>query len=56
MKQTKKDFDAVKMMRDIRDRLSKKYSKSSTAFKEDMEKMNKKYGIQSKRAKTKSVV
>jgi hypothetical protein len=55
MKQTKKIFDAVKMMRTIRDRLSKKYVSNPSAFKDDLDKINKKYGIHSKERKVKKI-
>ncbi len=40
-----KKFDAVKMMREIRDRLSVKYSENPDAEKRDLEKIREKYGI-----------
>ena len=41
----KKEFDAVKMMREIRDNLSKKYTEDPEAEKKDLEEIRKKYGI-----------
>lgn len=55
MKKIKKDFDAVKSMRTIRDRLSAKYLKDASAFKEEIKKINKKYGIPEKSYKIKSL-
>ena len=40
-----KEFDAVKMMRDIRDRLSIKYAEDPDAEEKDLEKIRKKYKI-----------
>lgn len=40
-----KKFDAVKMMREIRDKLSKRYSEDPEAEKRDLEGIRKKYGI-----------
>ncbi|MBU7044810.1 MAG: hypothetical protein HXS54_00115 [Theionarchaea archaeon] len=40
-----KEFDAVKMMRDIRDRLSIKYAEDPDAEERDLEKIRKKYKI-----------
>ena len=40
-----KEFDAVKMMRDIRDRLSMKYAENPDAEERDLEKIREKYGI-----------
>ena len=40
-----KKFDAVKMMRDIRDRLSMKYAENPDAEERDLEKIREKYGI-----------
>lgn len=48
MNKIKKEFDAVKSMRTIRDRLSIKYLNDSAAFKEDIKKINKKYKIPTK--------
>jgi len=55
MKKINKEFDAVKSMRAIRDKMSIKYSKNPEAFKEDLKKINKKYGITEKSKKVKSV-
>jgi hypothetical protein len=41
----KKECDAVKMMREIRDTLSKKYTEDPEAEKKDLEEIRKKYGI-----------
>jgi hypothetical protein len=38
-----KEFDAVKMMRDIREKLSKKYWNHPDVLKKDMEAIRKKY-------------
>lgn len=43
-----KKFDAVKMMREIRDKLSKIYSKDPEVEKRDLQKIRKKYGIREK--------
>jgi len=40
-----KEFDAVKMMREIRNGLSKKYIEDPEAEKRDLEEIRKKYGI-----------
>lgn len=40
-----KKFDAVKMMREIRDSLSKRYNEDPEAEKRDLEEIWKKYGI-----------
>ncbi len=40
-----KEFDAVKMMRDIRDRLCIKYTRDSDSEKRDLEEIRKNYGI-----------
>jgi len=40
-----KEFDAVKMMREIRDRLSMKYTEDPDAEKRDLEEIRKKYRI-----------
>jgi hypothetical protein len=52
MKKKEKSIDAVKMMRDIRDRLSEKYYKNSDALFKDMEKIRKKYKLNSKTVKS----
>ena len=41
----KKNFDAVKMMRDIRDRLSNRYLDNPEIEDEDLQAIRKKYGI-----------
>ena len=48
-KAKQKKFDAVKMMRDIRDALSKKYSKHPESQTADLEAIRKKYGIKKRR-------
>jgi len=40
-----KEFDAVKMMREIRNGLSKEYIEGPDAEKRDLEEIRKKYGI-----------
>ena len=40
-----KKIDAVKMMREIRDKLSEKYSENPGLEKRDLEEIRKKYGI-----------
>ncbi len=40
-----KKFDAVRMMREIRDKLSKRYSEDPEAEKRDLQGIRKKYGI-----------
>ncbi|MBA7554428.1 hypothetical protein ES705_47048 [subsurface metagenome] len=40
-----KEFDAVKMMREIRDKLSKRYGEDPEAEKRDLQDVRKKYGI-----------
>ena len=42
---TNKQFDAVKMMRDIREKLSEKYWKHPDILKMEMEEIRKKYHI-----------
>ncbi len=50
MKSNKKEkkFDSVNMMREIRDKLSKKYSREPDKEMYDLEKIRAKYGINSK--------
>ncbi len=43
-----KKFDSVRMMREIRDKLSKKYSQNFNQETEDLEKIRTKYKIKSK--------
>ena len=45
MKTKEKEFDAVKMMRDIRDRLSERWSKNPELEMKDLEEIRKKYNI-----------
>ena len=40
-----KSFDAVKMMREIRDKLSERYSNNPELEEEDLQEIRKKYGI-----------
>jgi len=40
-----KKFDAVRMMREVRDKLSEIYSKDPEAEKRDLEAIRRKYGI-----------
>ncbi|HEY5123901.1 MAG TPA: hypothetical protein VIK14_09220 [Ignavibacteria bacterium] len=40
-----KKFDAVRMMRTIRDELNNKYLKNPDKYKKDLERINIKYGI-----------
>ena len=47
-KETKKKFDAVAMMRQIRDKLSQKYLENPIAEDEDLAQIRKKYGIKIK--------
>ncbi|MFA5330721.1 MAG: hypothetical protein WC384_23210 [Prolixibacteraceae bacterium] len=42
---TNKQFDAVKMMRDIREKLSEKYWKHPDILKQEMEAIRKKYKL-----------
>ena len=41
-----KKFDAVRMMREIRDKLSKRYSEDLEVEKRDLEDIRRKYGIE----------
>ncbi len=50
MKKVKK-FDAVKMMREVRDKLSKIYSKNPEAQTRDLQEIRAKYKIEVKRKK-----
>ena len=45
MKTEEKEFDAVKMMRDIRDKLSKKYLEHPELERKDLERIHKKYNM-----------
>jgi len=45
MKTKEKEFDAVKMMRDIRDRLSERWSNNPELEMKDLEEIRKKYNI-----------
>lgn len=52
MSKTKvKKFDAVKMMREIREKLSREYEKNPQKQKEDLESIRKKYGVKPKYAR-----
>ena len=42
-----KKFDAVKIMREIRDRLSRRYSEDPEAEERDLQKIRRKYNIKS---------
>jgi len=48
---TNKKFDAVKMMRDIREKLSEKYWKHPDILKQEMEEIRKKYHIKKTKLK-----
>ena len=48
-----KKFDTVKMMRDIRDKLAKKYLEDTELENKELEKIRKKYGLKSKKTKIK---
>ncbi|MDY6934681.1 MAG: hypothetical protein SVZ03_10760 [Spirochaetota bacterium] len=43
-----KEFDAVKMMREIRDKLTKQYSDNPDLEERDLQKIRKKYGIKTR--------
>jgi len=43
-----KEFDAVRMMREIRDKLSKRYARNPEAEKRDLEDIRRKYGKQNR--------
>lgn len=43
--ETYKEFDSVKMMRDIREKLSEKYWKQPDILKQEMEAIRKKYNL-----------
>jgi len=45
MNKSEKKFDAVKMMREIREKLSEKYWKHPEILKKDMELIQKKYNL-----------
>jgi hypothetical protein len=51
MKKKKEKIDAVKMMRDIRDRLSEKYYNNPEALHRDMERIRKKHKLTPKTVK-----
>ena len=40
-----KEFDAVRMMREIRDELSRSYIEDPSAVRRDLQEIRKKYGI-----------
>jgi hypothetical protein len=48
MKDKEKKYDSVKMMREIREKLSKKYSQNPNSELKDLEIVKKKYRIKSK--------
>lgn len=48
MKTKKKKFDAVKTMRDIRDKMGERYYQNIDLLFKDLEKVRKKYGIKTK--------
>jgi hypothetical protein len=48
MKKTEKQFDAVKMMRDIRAKLHKKYKGHPELRQAELEKIRKQYGFEQK--------
>ena len=45
MKTKEKKFDAVKMMRDIRDKLSERWAKNPELMMKDLEEVRKKYNL-----------
>ena len=47
-KKENKKYDAVKMMREIRDKLSKEYNKHPEKEEKDLMEIRRKYGIKSK--------
>lgn len=51
--ETNKKFDAVKMMRDIREKLSKKYWKHPDILKQEMEAIRQKYNLNVANSKNK---
>jgi len=48
----KKEFDAVEMMRKIRDELSETYSKDPAREEDELKEIRKKYGIKDKTRST----
>lgn len=46
--ENKKEFDAVRIMRDIRDRLSERYTKNPELEERELEETRQKYGIKPK--------
>ena len=50
--ETNKKFDAVKMMRDIREKLSEKYWKHPDILKQEMEAIRQKYSLKIETPKT----
>ncbi|MBS4028889.1 MAG: hypothetical protein KGZ58_09640 [Ignavibacteriales bacterium] len=54
MKHKEKEFDAVKMMRDIRDKLSKRYSLHPELEQKDLERIRKKYNMYPPKASRKA--
>ena len=51
MNKNKKKFDAVQMMRDIRNKMGEKYYENIDLLMKDMEKVRKKYKISTKAPK-----
>lgn len=51
MKAKKKKFDAVQMMRDIRNKMGEKYYENIDLLLKDMEKVRKKYKLSPKKPK-----
>ena len=51
-----KEFDTVKLMRDIRTKLSKKYLNDPEAEEKDLEKIKKKYNIQERNSSHRSQI
>lgn len=47
-KKSKENIDAVKMMRNIRDRLSKEYNKDPEKEEKDLKEIRRKYGFKDK--------
>lgn len=48
-----KKFDTIKMMRDIRDKLVKKYLEDPELENKELEEIRKKYGLKSRKTKIK---
>ncbi len=56
MKNKKKDFDAVNMMREIREKLRKKYAANPGLREKNLKEIHKKYGLKPKEKKTFSLI